>query len=156
MKENLYQNRKHHIYLPKDSKNPVTLGEKWFFEGKFWKLQVMMGNWWNDLNNTKRGFSLFSRFAEKRVNYLLDRLDTLGIEYKTDISEAGWQYRVNISAKKRNLELIDKLYEEYYNTVIKEHSGWFRYKNEIMDSDVRYNDEIYFSKYPDTDFEIVK
>lgn len=154
--EKLYQNSKHHIYLPKDDKNPQTLGEQWFFNSKFWKLQVMAGYWWSDLNVTKRGFSLFNAYAEKRIKKLTDWLDSLGIRYKTDISGAGWQYRINISAKKHNLELIDKLYDEYYKRIIKEHINWFRYKNEIMDSETRYDKDIYFHEIPDSDFELIK
>lgn len=151
----LYHNSKHHIYLPKNSNNPGTLGEEWFFAGRFWKLQVMYGLWWMDTWNTKRGFSLFNVRAAKRVKELTDWLDSLGIEYKTDISEAGWQYRVNISAKKRNLELIDKLYEKFYKETLKNHKGWFIYENELMDEFVKSEPELHYSDEPESKFKRV-
>lgn len=154
--DNLYSSRNHRIYLPKDSSNPRTLGESKFFKGKFWKLQVMLGYSWSDLDVTQRGLSIFNVHSKERVEKLVNRLNSMGIEFKTDISEARCQYRFYFSSKKKNLEIIDKEYEKYYKSQIKKYKGFYRYENEIISKELRESPEWYYNDISDNEFYVIK
>lgn len=106
------------VFLPKPETKldyqKMYLGEQYFFSSKFWKLYVIMGFDYTSSCIIRNGFSFFNINVVKRKAEFFERLKAMNIEFKTNCSEAGYSYRVIISAKKRNLELIDKLYEDFY------------------------------------------
>lgn len=155
METNLYSSKNHRVYLPKDDSNPKTLGESRFFKGKFWKLQVMLGYSWTDMDVTQRGLSLFNVHTRESVQKLIDKLNSMGIEFKTDISEAGWHYRFYFSSKKKNLEIIDKEYANFYKKTIKEHKGFYRIENEIISKELKEDPEWYYDKIDDSKFKLI-
>lgn len=124
------------IYLPHPTNYiPGTLGEKWFFDNKHWKLSVILGYSWCDDITTKFGFSFFNI---KSINVsccerITSFLDENNIKYLTEYSDAGWQYRIKISKAKKYLNIIDSLYEEFYNKKIKECKGLYIYDNWFID-----------------------
>lgn len=147
------------IFLPKTdtqvNDEKMFLGEARFFKSKFWKLQVIMGFDYTSSCIIQNGFSFFNINVVKRKAEFLNRLKEMNIEFKTNCSEAGYSYRVIISGKKRNLELIDKLYEDYYNKMIETHKGWFRRNHDLITKELRNSKDYWYYKYDDDKFELV-
>lgn len=144
------------VFLPKpetkvDDKK-MCLGEAHFFKSKFWKLQVIMGFDYTSSCIIQNGFSFFNINVEKRKEEFLNRLKEMNIEFKTNCSEAGYSYRVIISGKKRNLELIDKLYEDFYNEMISTHKGWLMKGHYLITKELRNSKDYWFYKYKDDEF----
>lgn len=124
------------IYLPHPTNHiPATLGEKWFFDNKHWKLSVMLGYSWRDDITTKFGFSFFNikSINGSRCERITSFLDEHNIKYSTEYSDAMWQYRIKISKAKKYLNIIDSLYEEFYNKNIKECKGLYICNNWFID-----------------------
>lgn len=146
------------VFLPKpDTKvnyEKMCFGEARFFKSKFWKLHVIMGFEYTSLSVIQNGFSFFNINVAKRKEDFLNRLKEMQIEFKTNCSESGYTYRVIISAKKRNLELIDKLYDKFYKEQIESHRGWLRYNTELITKELRNSKDFWYYKYDD-EFELV-
>lgn len=129
----LYGNKNHQIYLPHPTKHIIScIGEDRFFQNKFWKLFVMFGYEWSDLAVTQKGFSFFNRGSKDRLNWVFEKLDKMGIKYKTSVSGAGWSFYINFSSRKSNLEIIDKEYTKFYRKTKREHKDFFKYENYIV------------------------
>lgn len=147
------------IFLPKPDTQvddeKMCFGEAHFFKSKFWKLQVIMGFDYISTCIIQNGFSFFNINVEKRKEKFLNRLKEMNIEFKTNCSEAGYSYRVIISGKKRNLELIDKLYEDFYKAQIESHRGWLRCNHYLLTNELRNSKDYWYHKYDDNKFEIV-
>lgn len=103
------------IYFPKVD-SPQTVGERWFLECKFWKLYIMCGICWKDDTWTKRGMSYF-KLNKDVFDRRVEKLSNIGIEFRTEVSEGGWSYRIILSGKKSNVELVDKLYADWQKKV---------------------------------------
>ena len=129
----LWKNREHQIYLPHPTKHTIScVGEDYFFKNKFWKLFVMFGYEWSDLAVTQKGFSFFNRGSKDRLNWVFEKLDKMGIKYKTSVSGAGWSFYINFSSRKSNLEIIDKEYMKFYRKTKRDHKDFFKYENYIV------------------------
>lgn len=144
------------VFLPKPETKldyqKMCLGEQYFFSSKFWKLYVMMGFDYTSPGIIRNGFSFFNINVEKRKAEFFERLKEMNIEFKTNCSEARFFYRVIISAKKRNLELIDKLYEDFYNEMISTHKGWLMKGHYLITKELRNSKDYWFYKYKDDEF----
>ena len=124
------------IYLPHPiNHTSSTLGEKWFFDNKHWKLSVMLGYSWSDDVTTKFGFSFFNyrSINGKYCKHITSFLEENGIKYSTEYSDAGWQYRIKISKAKKYLNIIDELYNKYYNKKKSKCKGLYIYNNWFID-----------------------
>lgn len=124
------------IYLPHPTKHvPATLGEKWFFDKPHWKLSVMLGYSWIDDITTKFGFSFFNvkSINGSRCERITSFLDEHNIKYSTEYSECGWQYRIKISKAKKYINIIDELYEKFYNETIHNCKELYIYNNWFID-----------------------
>lgn len=124
------------IYLPHPAEHrPATLGESLFFNTAHWKLVVMLGYSWSDDIWTKTGFSFLNvHFVnDSNCERITSFLKENGIKYSTEYSEAGWQYRIKISKAKKYLNIIDELYNEYYDKKKRECKGLYIYDNWFID-----------------------
>ena len=92
------------------------LGEKWFLNSKFWKLQLMFGYDCHSNFITTRGFTFSRIMGDHNALNVADVLKFNDIEFTMDYVSV-WTLRINISAKKANLKKIDDLYEKFYKIV---------------------------------------
>lgn len=126
----VYGNKEHQIYIPHPTKHTShCVGERYFFENKFWKLFVMFGYEWNDLAITKRGFSFFNRGSKDRLKWVFEKLDKMGLKYETSVSNAGWSFYVTLSSRKKYLEIIDKEYAKFYRKTKRDFKHFFKWQN---------------------------
>jgi len=103
------------IYIPMPGR-AYTLGEQWFFDSKFWKVFVMCGISWTSDKWTKRGLSYLKTDKDEFDNKV-KKFTEVGIEFTTEVSPSKWTYYINISSKKSNLALIDKLYIDWVKKI---------------------------------------
>ena len=92
------------------------LGEKWFLNSKFWKLQLMFGHACHSNFITTRGFTFSRILGDHDALNVADVLKFNGIEFTMDYV-SGWTLRINISSKKANLKKIDDLYNKFYKFI---------------------------------------
>ncbi len=92
------------------------LGEKWFLNSKFWKLQLMFGHGCHSNFITTRGFTFSRILGDNDALNVADVLKFNGIEFTMDYV-SGWTLRINISSKKANLKKIDDLYNKFYKFI---------------------------------------
>ena len=92
------------------------LGEKWFLNSKFWKLQLMFGHDCHSNFITTRGFTFSRILGDNDALNVADVLKFNGIEFTMDYV-SGWTLRINISSKKANLKKIDDLYNKFYKFI---------------------------------------
>ncbi len=92
------------------------LGEKWFLNSKFWKLQLMFGHGCHSNFITTRGFTFSRILGDHDALSVADVLKFNGIEFTMDYV-SGWTLRINISSKKANLKKIDDLYNKFYKFI---------------------------------------
>lgn len=92
------------------------LGEKWFLNSKFWKLQLMFGHDCHSNFITTRGFTFSRILGDHDALNVADVLKFNGIEFTMDYV-SGWTLRINISSKKANLKKIDDLYNKFYKFI---------------------------------------
>lgn len=135
---------KKEFYLPSPVNPVVTcVGEHYFFTKiRHWKLAVILGYAWDTHVATQRGLSFFSLTVARngKDTLLVDRLNSLGIKYKESISSGGWSYVITISHSKKNLALIDELYEEFFvefaKRIFAENHLW-RHGNKFINDEYR-------------------
>lgn len=100
------------IYIPNTLlKRGSTIGESHFLKSKVWKLLAMFGEDWTTNGWTLRGFTIWNINGRKYFEEVTSYLDKHGIAYKVD--QSVWQTRINISTRKKNLEIIDRLYGQW-------------------------------------------
>ena len=92
------------------------LGEKWFLDSKFWKLQLMFGHDCHSNFITTRGFTFSRIMGDHNALNIADILKFNDIEFKMDYVST-WTLRINISSKKANLKKIDDLYNKFYKFI---------------------------------------
>jgi len=92
------------------------LGEKWFLDSKFWKLQLMFGHGCHSNFITTRGFTFSRILGDHDALNVADVLKFNDIEFTMDYV-SGWTLRINISSKKANLKKIDDLYNKFYKFI---------------------------------------
>lgn len=140
-------------YIPSANiKRGYTLGESHLLKSKVWKLMVMFGEDWTTNGWTLRGFTIWNINGQKYFDKVTSFLDKHDIAYK--VNQSTWQTRINISTRKKNLDIIDKLYEKYVEDTMKEmrKSGdfWkkdnFYYNTEAMEHFIQMCGDA----YPDT------
>lgn len=122
------------VYYPNATpNNAIDLGSKSFLKGKLWKLAILSGLGAHSLSWKDNGFT-FSKFSsglETEVNKTKKWLDNLGIKYNDDTnSQGGFQYHINISKSKENIERINYLYQKFFdNWEGKRNENIEKYKN---------------------------
>jgi len=94
--------------------NKLGFGSKWVNMTNFFKDNLKLNQ--SYFYYTSFGFSivcagLTSRIFTDTVNAFRAQLDSAGIEYKNEYSEAFWVYRFRFSQKKENIKKIEKFLE---------------------------------------------
>lgn len=124
------------IYMP-DAKNPegFTIGEIQYFKGKLWKLNAILGYDWTNSIVTKNAIS-FSTLSyninpefRNKISKIYDDLNALGIKTRLEVSEAGFTSYIKISLVEKNVEILDKMYDEYVSIASKHIKNRYKYCN---------------------------